>query len=843
VTRVLLPLVVATALTACTAGGAGPLKPTKLGTGAGIVTNTSANIVTNASANLTVSGTVRVPVGIVTNTSANIVTNTSANYRALAIQEQPVPNATVAILDAKGRPVVVNGKPLQTTTDAQGRYQITLPGTRTNRQLAVDLGGGNRLSAITARRAAVDLDLASTLASTYILNRYVSAQADPDGVLDRLEPDAADQTRTQVLSALEGAAAEAPASLAEVTLVNAMAKLRARHHALDDALTKVHQLLLAGLSNLGEGQDARTLSLSRIGGMALDFDGTLELNCAWAHRVWRLTPENRLLTVAGTGAPAEAASVQGADARSTAFGFLAGLARDGQGRSLLLEDARLTRVEADGRITELVPKAAWPADAGNGLAVFVRGEATTVVTENAVYALGVDGALAPLRRFSKDEQGKLRFASSTALAPDGSLWVARVERTDGDPAAQRVYKLDNGVTLMAGNGAPGTISALALDPTGVVFKVEADRRLTALLPDGSSHRLAVALPAGLRLDPYVMVGYVSPELAYVATRDGDVYRIAKGEVQHVVGTPPTLPPAVAGPSALALDAPSGLVETAGGDLIIAETHAHRVTRLGADGKVTLLAGNGEPGYAEPGNAAATSLYNPSVVGADAAGTVYVLDNTYPNDAQGNFIRAIDPAGTLRTVRAFERDTEAVRDFAVAPDGGLYVSLTVSGASAAVRYYPPDGGSFKTVMADVPLTKPASVPPHTFSTATRLTLALAPDGKTLYVSGLGKLWRWTADGGPELVQEDPIFLQLSRFKGLALDARGRLYLTHLDRIVRYDPATKAHETVAGEGGAHFSGGTVDDSLLEPTNPLVTRAGSLLVLDREHRQIKALPPAEI
>jgi ligand-binding sensor domain-containing protein len=94
-----------------------------------------------------------------------------------------------------------------------------------------------------------------------------------------------------------------------------------------------------------------------------------------------------------------------------------------------------------------------------------------------------------------------------------------------------------------------------------------------------------------------------------------------------------------------------------------------------------------------------------------------------------------------------------------------------------------------------------------------------------------------------VAEDPLFLQVSRFKGLALDARGRLYLTHLDQVWRYDPANQAREVLAGEQGSHFSGGTVDDSLLEPTNPLVTRAGSLLVLDREHRQIKALPPGEL
>jgi hypothetical protein len=75
------------------------------------------------------------------------------------------------------------------------------------------------------------------------------------------------------------------------------------------------------------------------------------------------------------------------------------------------------------------------------------------------------------------------------------------------------------------------------------------------------------------------------------------------------------------------------------------------------------------------------------------------------------------------------------------------------------------------------------------------------------------------------------------------AQGRLYLANMDQVLTYDPATKAHQVLAGEGGSHFGGGSVDDSLLEPTNPLVTRAGSLLLLDREHRQIKALPPGEL
>jgi uncharacterized protein (TIGR03437 family) len=75
-----------------------------------------------------------------------------------------------------------------------------------------------------------------------------------------------------------------------------------------------------------------------------------------------------------------------------------------------------------------------------------------------------------------------------------------------------------------------------------------------------------------------------------------------------------------------LNTPTGLALDSGGNLYIADSAAHRIRRVGTDGVITTVAGNGKSGYAGDGGAAASATLNsPSAVAVDAAGNLLIAD--------------------------------------------------------------------------------------------------------------------------------------------------------------------------------------------------------------------------
>ncbi|MBZ5728435.1 MAG: hypothetical protein LAP87_26065 [Acidobacteriia bacterium] len=100
-----------------------------------------------------------------------------------------------------------------------------------------------------------------------------------------------------------------------------------------------------------------------------------------------------------------------------------------------------------------------------------------------------------------------------------------------------------------------------------------------------------------------------------------------------------------GPAASAyLFAPHGLGVDSAGNLYIADTRNHRIRRVGSDGTIVTVAGNGTPGSGgDGGTAVAASLSAPEAVLAAADGSFYVA-------ATGNHrIRLVDGDGHITAV--------------------------------------------------------------------------------------------------------------------------------------------------------------------------------------------------
>lgn len=93
-----------------------------------------------------------------------------------------------------------------------------------------------------------------------------------------------------------------------------------------------------------------------------------------------------------------------------------------------------------------------------------------------------------------------------------------------------------------------------------------------------------------------------------------------------------------------LNSPNGVVVTGDGTVFVAESAGHRIRRIGPDGRINTIAGDGTAGFSGDGGPAALARMNtPAGLALGADGSLYVAD-------QGNRrVRRIDTTGSISTV--------------------------------------------------------------------------------------------------------------------------------------------------------------------------------------------------
>ena len=318
-----------------------------------------------------------------------------------------------------------------------------------------------------------------------------------------------------------------------------------------------------------------------------------------------------------------------------------------------------------------------------------------------------------------------------------------------------------------------------------------------------------------------------------------------------------------------LDAPSGVVVDAAGNLYIADQFNDRIRRVDTNGVITTVAGNGAATYAGDGGAATNaSLRAPSGVAVDAAGNLYIADqlncrvrrvdsNGIITTVAGNGAALYAGDGGAATNASFDSPSgvalDAVGNLYIADRGndrvrlvntnGFITPVAGYGSGAILAYgsgtYAGEGGA----ATNASLAGPAGV---TLDAAGNLYVADTMNARVCKVDTNGIIT--TVAGNTEIsYQGDGGAATNASLDGptsVAFDPAGNLYIADYNnnRIRQVNP-NGLITTVAGNGNHGWSGdggAATNASLYYPSGLAVDAAGNWYIADCYNNRVRQVNP---
>lgn len=269
----------------------------------------------------------------------------------------------------------------------------------------------------------------------------------------------------------------------------------------------------------------------------------------------------------------------------------------------------------------------------------------TTIAGTRVPGLAGDGELAT--------QAKLAFPSDVAVDTKGNVYIA-------DNGNHRVRRLgrDGIITTIAGSTGFQSANGCDVDVSGNVYIADArNQRVRRVRGDGIITTIAGTGTAGYGGDggPAIQAALNIPKDVAV-DREGNVYiadfynhRVRRvggdGIITTIAGTGMPGYGGDGGPAIQAnLRGPNGITVDAKGNVYIADTGNDRIRRVGVDGIIATVAGNGTWGFAgDRGLATRATLAGPCGIVVDPGGTMYI------SDSYNNRIRRVGVDGIITTV--------------------------------------------------------------------------------------------------------------------------------------------------------------------------------------------------
>jgi hypothetical protein len=255
-----------------------------------------------------------------------------------------------------------------------------------------------------------------------------------------------------------------------------------------------------------------------------------------------------------------------------------------------------------------------------------------------------------------------------------------------------------------------------------------------------------------------------------------------------------------------LNNPHGVAVDASGNLFIVDTANQRIRKVGTNGIITTVAGNGTPGYSGDGGPATSAELNyPHGVAVDASGNLFIAD--YDN----NVIRKVGANGIITTVAG--NGTSGYSG-----DGGLATQAELAWPSGVA--VDTSGNLF---IADWGNNRMREV---------------GTNGIITTVAGNGTNG-YSGDGGAATNAE------LSGPSGVAVDTSGNLFIADAStNVIREVGTDGIITTVAGNGIAGFSGDgglATEAELAYPAGVAVDASGNLFIADEQNQRIRVVVPS--
>ena len=465
----------------------------------------------------------------------------------------------------------------------------------------------------------------------------------------------------------------------------------------------------AGASGSTDGTGAAA-RFSSPTGVAVDAAGVVYVADTYNYTIRRITPAGVVTTLAGTAGASGSADGTGAAAR---FYVPWGIAVDGAGVVYVSDQNNYTirRITPAGVVTTLAGTAGASGSADGtgaaarffsptGLAVDGAGVVYVADTDNStirrITPAGVVTTLAGTAgsfNFADGTGAAARFTYPTGVAVDaaGTVYVA-------DKSNQVIRQITSAgvVTTLAGSVRNSGSSdspfvkfsdpeGVAVNAAGVVYVGDSRnykiRRISnnnvSSLTNGSR---GSADDAGARFNQPAGIAVDGAGVIYVGdTQNHTIRKITPaGVVTTLAGTAGVSGSADGTGVAARFNQPRGVAVDAAGVVYVADQSSHTIRRITPAGVVTTLAGTAGASGSADGTGAAARFSSPTGVAVDAAGVVYVAD-TY-----NHVIRKITPAGVVTTLAVGFSSPSGV---AIAATGPLYVS---DSSNNAIKQVTPAG---------------------------------------------------------------------------------------------------------------------------------------------------------